>query len=61
MFSQYIRRITFLFISLVLVTILYAQELPAGKPEDLGFSAERLQRLTSVFRHMPMIKKWREV
>jgi len=57
MFSQYIRRITFLFISLVLVTILYAQELPAGKPEDLGFSAERLQRLTNVFQAYANDKK----
>lgn len=34
---------------LVVVTI-NAQDLPAGKPEDLGFSSDRLQRLTTVFQ-----------
>ncbi|HNV30767.1 MAG TPA: serine hydrolase domain-containing protein [Cyclobacteriaceae bacterium] len=57
MFAQSIRRITFLFISLILVSSLYAQELPVGKPEELGFSPERLQRLTTVFQAYANDKK----
>jgi len=57
MISQSIRRVSFLFISLVLVTSLYAQELPVGKPEELGFSPERLQRLTTVFQAYANDKK----
>jgi CubicO group peptidase (beta-lactamase class C family) len=57
MISQHIRRITVHFISLVLVSTLYAQELPVGKPEELGFSTERLQRLTSVFQAYAADKK----
>ncbi|MEQ1586882.1 MAG: serine hydrolase domain-containing protein [Cyclobacteriaceae bacterium] len=57
MFIQSIRRITFLFISLVLVTTIYAQDLPVGKPEELGFSPERLQRLTTVFQAYANDKK----
>lgn len=55
--SQHIRSITFLFISLVLASKLYAQELPAGKPEELGFSSDRLQRLTNVFQAYANDKK----
>lgn len=40
----------FLFVLFLFVTTLYAQDLPVGKPEELGFSPERLQRLTSVFQ-----------
>ena len=50
MFSQTLRRISFLFVFLILVSALYAQDLPIGKPEELGFSSERLQRLTNVFQ-----------
>jgi CubicO group peptidase (beta-lactamase class C family) len=50
MFSRYIRRSTLLFVLLIFVSVLRAQELPVGKPEDLGFSSERLQRLTNVFQ-----------
>ncbi|HRG78488.1 MAG TPA: serine hydrolase domain-containing protein [Cyclobacteriaceae bacterium] len=57
MFAQSIRRITLLFISLILVSSLYAQELPVGKPEELGFSPERLQRLTTVFQAYANDKK----
>lgn len=57
MFAQSIRRITFIFISLILVSSLYAQELPVGKPEELGFSPERLQRLTTVFQAYANDKK----
>jgi CubicO group peptidase (beta-lactamase class C family) len=57
MFSQTIHRITFIFIGLVLVTTLYSQDLPLGKPEELGFSPERLQRLTTVFQAYANDKK----
>lgn len=50
MFSQHIRNNTFLFAFLILVSTVYAQELPVGKPEELGLSSERLQRLTTVFQ-----------
>lgn len=33
-----------------LITSLVAQELPVAKPEDVGLSAERLQRLSDVFK-----------
>ena len=42
---------------LLLVSPLFAQELPAGKPEELGFSSERLQRLTTVFQEYATDKK----
>lgn len=57
MVAQSIRRITFLFISLILVSSLYAQDLPVGKPEELGFSPERLQRLTTFFQAYASDKK----
>ena len=50
MISQTLCRISFLFVFLILVSTLIAQDLPLGKPEELGFSPERLQRLTSVFQ-----------
>ncbi len=34
---------------LVLTSVSYAQELPTAKPEDIGFSSERLQRIDAVF------------
>ncbi len=57
MINQPIRRITFLFVFLILVSSLHAQELPVGKPEELGFSSERLQRLTQVFQSYVTDKK----
>jgi len=57
MSTQSIRRITFLLISVILVSTLYAQELPVGKPEELGFSPERLQHLTTVFQAYANDKK----
>src|SRR6187455_2861760 len=50
MIKQALRTLYPFFLLLVVVTSLHAQELPVGKPEDLGFSSERLQRLTSVFQ-----------
>jgi CubicO group peptidase (beta-lactamase class C family) len=43
----------------LLLTIVhaYSQDLPKGKPEELGFSAERLQRLTAVFEKYADDKK----
>jgi len=52
-----ISRIFTLLTLLVLVIPLHAQELPIGKPEELGFSSERLQRLTSVFQEYANDKK----
>lgn len=57
MFSHPFRRIIFIFIALVVVTTLYSQELPVGKPEELGISPERLQRLTTVFQAYANDKK----
>lgn len=57
MISLTLRKISFLFVFLILVTTLHAQELPAGKPEELGFSSERLQRLTHVFQAYAHDKK----
>jgi len=50
MITQPLRTFFSFLLLLVLVSRLNAQELPVGKPEDLGFSSERLQRLTSVFQ-----------
>jgi CubicO group peptidase (beta-lactamase class C family) len=41
----------------LLSSTLYAQDLPVGKPEELGFSTERLQRLTNVFQAYATDKK----
>jgi CubicO group peptidase (beta-lactamase class C family) len=41
----------------LLIFIAFSQELPVGKPADLGFSVERLQRLTSVFEQYASEKK----
>lgn len=51
------RRAYFLFVFLILLSSLNAQELPVGKPEELGFSPERLQRLTTVFQAYANDKK----
>lgn len=48
MFNHHFRNILFIF--LFLASTLHAQELPVAKPEELGLSSERLQRLTSVFQ-----------
>lgn len=57
MFKQFTRGFFFIFLVLVLVSALHAQELPVGKPEELGFSSERLQRLTYVFQEYSNDKK----
>lgn len=54
---SHFRRVSFLFIFLILLSSLNAQELPVGKPEELGFSPERLQRLTTVFQAYANDKK----
>jgi CubicO group peptidase (beta-lactamase class C family) len=36
---------------LVLVSVAYSQGLPAAKPEEVGFSSERLSRITETLRH----------
>ena len=50
MIRLHVRSIFSFLLLLVLVSTLHAQELPVGKAEELGFSQERLQRLTSVFQ-----------
>ncbi|MCU0369315.1 MAG: hypothetical protein MUF39_10860, partial [Cyclobacteriaceae bacterium] len=47
----------FLVLFLTFVTTIFAQDLPVGKPEELGFSQERLQRLTNVFQSYANDKK----
>src|SRR5688572_30613747 len=42
---------------LCLVNTLVAQELPTGKPEDVGLSSDRLQRLSAVFQSYATDKK----
>jgi CubicO group peptidase (beta-lactamase class C family) len=54
---SHFRRVYFLFVFLILLSSLNAQELPVGKPEELGFSPERLQRLTTVFQAYANDKK----
>jgi CubicO group peptidase (beta-lactamase class C family) len=53
--SQFRTILLFLFLHFALT--LHSQELPAAKPEELGFSGERLQRLTSVFEQYAVDKK----
>ncbi len=51
-------RTLFMFVVLLLlVSGLWAQELPVAKPEDVGMSSERLQRLTAVFQAYASDKK----
>lgn len=57
MISKFTRNIFPIFLFIILITTLRAQELPVGKPEELGFSTERLQRLTSVFQAYVTDKK----
>ena len=42
---------------LLIITSVQSQDLVVGKPEDLGFSNERLQRMTSVFQGYVQDKK----
>ncbi|HMI65971.1 MAG TPA: serine hydrolase domain-containing protein, partial [Cyclobacteriaceae bacterium] len=53
----FLKKIALLAISFALVASLQAQELPVGKPEDVGLSPDRLQRLTSVFEAYATDKK----
>lgn len=55
--SQQLRSAFFLVVFLTFITTLFAQDLPVGKPEELGFSQERLQRLTNVFQSYANDKK----
>ncbi|MBP9924801.1 MAG: beta-lactamase family protein [Cyclobacteriaceae bacterium] len=52
-----LRKVSFLFIFLFVLSSVNAQELPVAKPEELGFSTERLQRLTDVFQAYASEKK----
>lgn len=44
-------------ILLLIVSSLHAQDLPVGKPEELGFAPDRLQRLNNVFQEYANDKK----
>ena len=57
MLPRYTRSVVFIFISFCLLQGLQAQDLPTAKPEDVGLSSERLQRLTSVFQAYTVEKK----
>lgn len=46
-----------LLLLLLFVSSLPAQDLPVGKPEELGFAPDRLQRLTNVFQAYAQDKK----
>ena len=51
-------RTLFMFVALLfLVFGLWAQDLPVAKPEEVGMSSERLQRLTAVFQAYATDKK----
>jgi len=50
MINHTFRTIFSFLLLLVFISTLPAQELPVGKSEDLGFSSDRLQHLTSVFQ-----------
>jgi CubicO group peptidase (beta-lactamase class C family) len=54
--KSYLRTLSLL-VTLLIVSSLWAQDLPSAKPEDVGLSAERLQRLTSVFQTYVSDKK----
>src|ERR1035438_7215624 len=45
------RRITVLLGLLVLSVCTFAQDLPAGKPESVGLSSERLERIATAIQH----------
>ena len=55
--SKFNRSIQLLFAVLLIASSLIAQDLPMAKPEDVGLSSERLQRLTSVFEAYATDKK----
>ena len=56
MTRQYFRILPALLL-LLIITSVHSQDLVSGKPEDLGFSNERLQRLTPVFQAYAQDKK----
>ncbi|MDH4089193.1 MAG: beta-lactamase family protein [Cyclobacteriaceae bacterium] len=49
--NKHYPQISFIFFTIILfvTSLSYAQELPVVKPEDIGFSSERLQRIDAVF------------
>ncbi len=55
--NLYLRSFSWLVLSLLLVTGSWAQELATARPEDVGFSSERLKRLTDVFQAYAADKK----
>lgn len=57
MTTRLFQKAAFVAILVTLVAALHAQELPLGKPEEVGMSSERLQRLTSVFEAYAADKK----
>ena len=57
MHGRNIRSLSLFVVFVFLVSGLWAQELPVTKPEDVGLSSERLQRLTAVFQAYAADKK----
>ena len=57
MLTHFNRSARLLFIFIILSASSWAQELPVAKPEDVGLSSERLQRLTTVFQAYATDKK----
>lgn len=53
----YSRSLFIFVVLLLLVSSLWAQDLPTAKPEDVGLSSERLQRLSAVFQAYATDKK----
>ena len=51
------RSVNFALLLLLITTFVQGQDLPVGKPEELGFSNDRLQRITSVFQQYSSDKK----
>ena len=57
MHGRNIRSLSLFVVFVFLVSGLWAQELPVTKPEDVGLSSERLQRLTAIFQAYAADKK----
>jgi CubicO group peptidase (beta-lactamase class C family) len=55
--ARYTRSLFMIAFLLLFVSGLWAQDLPIAKPEDVGMSSERLQRLTAVFQAYANDKK----
>ena len=55
--TRQIKSFSMLLVSLFLISSLWAQDLPSAKPEEVGLSSERLQRLTVALQSYVTDKK----